>query len=61
MAVDAGGNVYAFNLTNFSGPQALIVFGAGTSGFGPPSLSLTMPAYLGGNSGGPSGVAVAAP
>ena len=61
LAVDSSGNVYAFNLTNLSGPQSLIVFDAGTSGFGSPSLSLTMPAYLGGNSGGPSGIAVAAP
>jgi hypothetical protein len=59
MAVDASGNVYAFNLTNLSGPQALIVFDAGASGFVAPSLSVTMPAYLGGDSSGPSAIAVA--
>jgi hypothetical protein len=61
MAVDASGNVYAFNLTNLSGPQSLIVFDAGASGFVAPAFSITMPTYLGGNSGGPSAIGVAPP
>ena len=61
MAVDASGNVYAFNLTNLSGPQSIVAFDTGASGFIAPSFSVTMPAYLTGNAGSPSGIAVAAP
>jgi hypothetical protein len=60
MAVDASGNVFTFDL-NFSGPQSLIVFDVGASGFVSPAFSVALPAYLSGNSGGPSGIAVAPP
>ena len=61
MAVDASGNVYAFNSTNFTGAQQLIVFAPGSTGFIPPSFLITMPAYLEGLSGSPSAIAVAPP
>jgi hypothetical protein len=61
IAVDASGNVYAYNLTNLSGAQSLIVFDVGASGFVAPSFSIALPSYLSGNSGTPSGIAVAPP
>ena len=60
MAVDASGNVYAFDL-NLSGPQSMIVFDVGASGFVAPAFSVGLPAYLSGNSDTPSAIAVAPP
>jgi hypothetical protein len=58
IAVDASGNVYAFDL-NLSGPQSLVVFDVGTSGYKSPAFSVALPAYLSGDSDTPSGIAVA--